>query len=111
MNYDFSLPIYHNAASLFSVVKCLKTLDDIKNYATSIGYELNADYRGYDDPNDHVNYQQFFSLHVLLEEIKLLSTEKGDVISVYFDAAGDEVLACFEKDSCDLSMDYHNIIC
>jgi hypothetical protein len=111
LNYDFSLPIYHNAASLFSAVKFLKSYDEIKNYAASIGYELNADYRGYDDPNDHDNYQRFFALHVLLEEIASLSPENGDVISVYFDPMGDDVLACFEKDSHELSLDYHNIVC
>lgn len=111
MNYDFTLPLYHNAASLFSVIKCIKTYDELENYAASIGYELNADYRGYNDPNDHPNYQQFFALHILIGEINALNPSKGDVVTVYFDSSSDDVLACLFDDPDEaMPSDFHNIV-
>jgi hypothetical protein len=105
--------MYSDAASLFSMITFMKTYDDLKLYASTIGYDLNADYRMYSDPNDHDNYQKFFALHVLLGEIESLNPEKGDMITVCFDPAGDDLIAKIAGDSDDdmieMQHDFHNI--
>lgn len=115
MNYNFNLPLYHNAISLYNVITFFKTFRQLEDYAVSIGYELSPDYRGYEDENDHPNYQQFFSLHILFGEIAALNPKKGDVLTVYYDQTGDEVLAFIaDSDNDDMTElngnDFHNIV-
>lgn len=91
------------AQDLFNSVKQFNTAAEIKEWAASVGYDFNPDYTGYDDENDHPNYQDFFHLDVLLAEMRCLDVQPGSrSIMIIYNQSGNEILASSIHD------DYYN---
>lgn len=92
-----------NAKQIFDAIRQFNTVQEIKEWAASVGYDFNPDYTGYDDENDHPNYQNFFHLEVLFAEIKCLDVQPGTrSIMIIYNQSGNEILAASIND------DYYN---
>ena len=83
-----------NAKQIFDAIRQFNTVKEIKEWAASVGYDFNPDYTGYDDENDHPNYQNFFHLEVLFEEMRYLDVKPGSrSIVIIYHQSGNEILA------------------
>ena len=85
-----------NAKQIFDTIRQFNTVKEIKEWAASVGYDFNPDYTGYDDENDHPNYQNFFHLEVLFAEIG--NNPYGDYKIIYH-PAGNEILASSDSEN------------
>lgn len=83
-----------NAKQVFDAIRQFNTVKEIKEWAASVGYDFNPDYTGYDDENDHPNYQNFFHLEVLFAELRNLDVQPGSrsIVTIYNQSAN-EILA------------------
>ena len=84
------------AQDLFNAVKQFNTVSEIKDWAESIGYDLNPDYTGLEDEHLHPNYQNFFNVSTLFAEI---GDYTDGTFTIFFNEPGHEVLVQHESES------------
>ena len=76
---------------IMSEVKKFNSLSELKEWMTSLGFDLNPDYTGLRDEMEHSNYQMHFYLDILHSEINKLSPDAEAII--IFNNNNEEVLA------------------
>lgn len=85
-----------DALQIFDTIKQFDTMQQIIDWATSVGYDFDPDYSDYDDDIEHPNYQQFFVLNILIGEIGEI---KNGTYTIFYSDDDDELLAQHESDN------------
>ena len=76
---------------IFNAVKQFKTIEELKQWMVSLGYDLDPDYDELEDEMEHSNYQNHFHLDILNSEIESISDDAEAI--VIYNNNNEEILA------------------